>query len=97
MLRSFAAPLLLALLSGAAILSRDARAQDWTSLDRQAEELYTKGDLAEAIRVAKLAVSAAAGPKQSARSLDRLGFFEDRKSTRLNSSHIQKSRMPSSA
>ena len=25
------------------------------------------------------------------------GAFEDRKSTRLNSSHIQKSRMPSSA
>ena len=27
----------------------------------------------------------------------RVGFVEDRKSTRLNSSHIQKSRMPSSA
>ena len=26
-----------------------------------------------------------------------LGLFSDRKSTRLNSSHIQKSRMPSSA
>ena len=26
-----------------------------------------------------------------------LAFYEDRKSTRLNSSHIQKSRMPSSA
>ena len=28
---------------------------------------------------------------------DLSGYFEDRKSTRLNSSHIQKSRMPSSA
>ena len=28
---------------------------------------------------------------------DELVFLEDRKSTRLNSSHIQKSRMPSSA
>ena len=28
---------------------------------------------------------------------DGSGLFEDRKSTRLNSSHIQKSRMPSSA
>ena len=49
---------------------------DWASLDRQAEELYTKGDLKEAIRVARLAVEAASGPKQSGRSLDRLGFFE---------------------
>ena len=29
--------------------------------------------------------------------IDRSLFAEDRKSTRLNSSHIQKSRMPSSA
>lgn len=50
--------------------------QDWTELDRRAEELYTKGDLKEAIRVARLAVTAASDAKQSARSLDRLGFFE---------------------
>ena len=30
-------------------------------------------------------------------SLERIGLVQDRKSTRLNSSHIQKSRMPSSA
>ena len=46
------------------------------SLDRQAEDLYTKGDLKEAIRIARLAVDAASGPKRSGRSLDRLGFFE---------------------
>ena len=51
-------------------------AQDWASLDRQAEELYTKGDLKEAVRIAKLAVDAASNPTQSGHSLDRLGFFE---------------------
>ncbi len=50
--------------------------QDWASLDGQAEELYNKGDLKEAIRIARLAVAAASDPKQSGRSLDRLGFFE---------------------
>ena len=54
-----------------------ARSQpDWASLDRQAEELYVKGDLKEAIRIARLAVDAASDPKQSGRSLDRLGFLE---------------------
>jgi CHAT domain-containing protein/tetratricopeptide (TPR) repeat protein len=55
-----------------------ALAQDtnWVSLDKQAEDFYNKGDLNEAIRVARLAVDAASGPRQSGRSLDRLGFFE---------------------
>ena len=53
-----------------------ASAQGWSSLDTQAESSYNKGDLAGAIRIAKLAVASAAGPKQSAHSLDRLGFFQ---------------------
>jgi CHAT domain-containing protein/tetratricopeptide (TPR) repeat protein len=57
-------------------ISQRAVAQDWTSFDRQAEELYNKGDLKEAIRIANLAVQAASDLKQSATSLDRLGFFE---------------------
>jgi CHAT domain-containing protein/lipopolysaccharide biosynthesis regulator YciM len=57
-------------------LSQDTRAQDWASLDRQADELYNKGDLKEAIRIARLAAAAASDPKQSGRSLDRLGFLE---------------------
>ena len=57
-------------------LSQDPHLKDWVSLDRQAEESYTKGDLKEAIRIAKLAVDAASGAKESAHSLDRLGFFE---------------------
>ncbi len=49
---------------------------EWASLDGQAESSYTKGDLTGAVRLAKLALDAAANEKQSAHSLDRLGFFE---------------------
>jgi CHAT domain-containing protein/tetratricopeptide (TPR) repeat protein len=59
-----------------AFLFQNPPAQDWASLDRQAEELYTKGDLKEAIRIAGLAVDAASGAKQTGHSMDRLGFFE---------------------
>jgi CHAT domain-containing protein/tetratricopeptide (TPR) repeat protein len=50
--------------------------QGWEALDRQAEDLYVKGDLKGAIATARQAVQAATSPKQSAHSLDRLGFFE---------------------
>ena len=50
--------------------------QNWAELDRQAEDAYNKGDLKEATRIARLAVQAASGAKQSGRSLDRLGFFQ---------------------
>jgi CHAT domain-containing protein/tetratricopeptide (TPR) repeat protein len=56
--------------------SQDVHKQGWAELDAQAEELYTNGDLKEAIRVARLAKDAASDQKQSAHSLDRLGFFE---------------------
>jgi CHAT domain-containing protein/tetratricopeptide (TPR) repeat protein len=52
-----------------------AQQSDWDALDKQIEQLYLKGDLAGAVRVAKLAVDAAATPKQSGHSLDRLGFL----------------------
>ena len=46
-------------------------------------------------------IKAHAGPSASSRLLQKAGLMRvtyiDRKSTRLNSSHIQKSRMPSSA
>ncbi len=48
---------------------------DWEVLDQQVEQLYLKGDMAGAVRVAKLALDAASNPKQSGRSLDRLGFL----------------------
>ncbi len=57
-------------------VSQNVAAQDWASLDRQAEELYNKGDLKEAIRIARLAMDATSDPKQSAHSMDRLGFIE---------------------
>ena len=43
---------------------------------RKPRSAYTKGDLQEAIRIAKVAVAAASDSKQSAHSLDRLGFFQ---------------------
>lgn len=60
----------------ALIFAALACAQDWFSLDAQAENSYAKGNLAEAIRVAKVAVGAASDSKQTAHSLDRLGFFQ---------------------
>jgi CHAT domain-containing protein/tetratricopeptide (TPR) repeat protein len=53
-----------------------ACAQGWSSYDAEAESLYGKGDLAGAIRIAKLAVASAADLQRSAHSLDRLGFFQ---------------------
>ena len=45
------------------------------------------------VAIIKLAVESTSGLA----SEDTVCYYEDRKSTRLNSSHIQKSRMPSSA
>ena len=42
-------------------------------------------------------IETGAGDKWDAKYCEIYAFEEDRKSTRLNSSHIQKSRMPSSA
>jgi tetratricopeptide (TPR) repeat protein len=52
-----------------------AQKADWDALDQQIEQLYVKGDLPGAVQAAKLAVEAASTPKQSGRSLDRLGFL----------------------
>ena len=57
-------------------LTAFAQETDWTRLDAQAETAYTKGDLAGAIRTARLAAAAAGTPWQSGHSLDRLGFFQ---------------------
>ena len=50
--------------------------QSWSALDSQAENSYTRGDLAGAIATAKAAVVSASDPQQFAHSLDRLGFFQ---------------------
>jgi tetratricopeptide (TPR) repeat protein len=55
--------------------SQNATTGDWDALSRQVDDLYAKGDLKEAIRLAALARDAASNPKQSGRSLDRLGFL----------------------
>src|ERR1700733_5009195 len=67
-------PAALAFLLAAPILLLAQKA-DWDALDQQIEQLYLKGDMAGAVRAAKLAVDAASTPKQSGRSLDRLGFL----------------------
>ena len=56
--------------------------------DEEARELYIKGNL-------RLVLSVIKRFSNSSENMDDL--FQDRKSTRLNSSHIEESRMPSSA
>lgn len=62
------------LLAGVPIFLRAQKA-DWEALDRQLEQLYLSGDMAGAVKTAKLALDAASTPKQSGRSIDRLGFL----------------------
>ncbi len=65
----------LALLLAAGPMFLQAQKPDWEALDQQVEQLYLKGDIAGAVSAAKLALDAASNPKQSGRSLDRLGFL----------------------
>ena len=58
-----------------AAFAQNSAPRDWDSLDQQLEQAYLKGDLPESLRLAKLAVDAASNPKQSGRSLDRLGYL----------------------
>lgn len=64
----------LAVLVGSAF-SQAPAPTDWQGIDNQLKEAYLKGDLADALRLAKLAVAAATTPEQSGRSLDRLGYL----------------------
>ena len=48
---------------------------DWQTLDARAAELYERGDLPRAIEAAQAALHAAASPRESGKSLDRLGFL----------------------
>jgi len=65
----------LALLLAAGPMFLQGQKPDWDALDQQVEQLYLKGDMAGAVRVAKLALDAASSPKQTGHSLDRLGFL----------------------
>src|SRR4051812_39628805 len=56
-------------------LSQRPPAKSWDALDVEVERISDRGDLQQAIQVAKLALAAASNPKQSGRSLDRLGFL----------------------
>ena len=48
---------------------------NWQALDRHAADLYEKGDLPQAIEAAQAALAVAASPRETGRSLDRLGFL----------------------
>jgi CHAT domain-containing protein/tetratricopeptide (TPR) repeat protein len=50
-------------------------ASDWQGLDAKVAELYSRGDLPQAIVAAEAALRAAVSPAESGRSLDRLGFL----------------------
>ena len=50
-------------------------ADTWAALDAEAMDWYTKGDLPRAIEVASSALRHAASPRETGRSLDRLGFL----------------------
>jgi tetratricopeptide (TPR) repeat protein len=63
------------LLAAGPMLLQGQNAANWDALDQQVEQLYLKGDLAGALNAAKLALDAASNPKQTGRSLDRLGFL----------------------
>ncbi len=65
----------LALLLAAGPMLMQGQKADWEALDQQTEQLYLKGDLPGAVSAAKLALDAASNPKQTGRSLDRLGFL----------------------
>ena len=75
MLKSICVFLGASLLSCSTSFSQPASSNDWETLDKQIEQVFLKGDLNESIRVAKLALAAASTPKQTGRSLDRLGFL----------------------
>jgi CHAT domain-containing protein/tetratricopeptide (TPR) repeat protein len=49
--------------------------QTWQALDAKVTELYSTGDLPQAIDAAQAALKSAASPRESGRSLDRLGFL----------------------
>ena len=65
---------------------------------RHADDIADAGDIAAEEKVRQLSVAQAAlGVDEAALPDWARSYHRDRKSTRLNSSHIQKSRMPSSA
>ena len=73
--RSFSALCAAALVIGQLIAIAQAPDQNWQTLDARVTELYSQGDLRQAIDVAQSALRVAASARESGRSLDRLGFL----------------------
>jgi tetratricopeptide (TPR) repeat protein len=59
----------------AASLAQTPPAETWAALDAEAMDWYGKGDLPRAIEAADAALRRAASPRETGRSLDRLGFL----------------------
>jgi CHAT domain-containing protein/tetratricopeptide (TPR) repeat protein len=62
-------------LSRTVFVAQSPQTPTWEALDARASELYAKGDLPHAIDAADAALRLAASPRETGRSLDRLGFL----------------------
>src|SRR5262245_35798894 len=56
-------------------LGQGPAGNNWQALDARAADFYARGDLPQAITAAEAALNAAASPRESGKSLDRLGFL----------------------
>ena len=61
--------------AGFAPVAAQPQTPDWQTLDARAAALYLKGDLPQAIAVAEASLAIARSPRESGKSLDRLGFL----------------------
>jgi CHAT domain-containing protein len=57
------------------VLAQGQSVSSWQALDARAADLYARGDLPQAIAAAEEALRAAGSPRESGKSLDRLGFL----------------------
>lgn len=73
-IRGFARALALLSLQAVA-LGQGQAVSTWQSLDARAADLYARGDLPQAIAAAEDALRVAGSPRESGKSLDRLGFL----------------------
>src|ERR1700722_18619314 len=63
------------LLCRAATFGQAPPDSQWQALDTRAADLYARGDLSQAISAAQAALQASSSPRESGKSLDRLGFL----------------------
>jgi tetratricopeptide (TPR) repeat protein len=74
-LRAIVARTLAVLSFQAVVLGQLQAPNQWQMLDARASELYARGDLPQALTAAEEALRVAGSPKETGKSLDRLGFL----------------------